>query len=114
MHQLRLDKRWALPFIKSCKGVPGEVRPSTREITKPTGDEEERSKMAPLPVIIPAVPQTRRFYVLKADIEKYGPTETCMGCTEIGVHGKNHTAHDDTCRARIMELMARDEDAKML
>ena len=53
------------------------------------------------------------LYVLHADIERYGPTETCTACAEIGLGGRNKTPHSEECRQRIAEVMAGDEDSKV-
>jgi len=51
------------------------------------------------------------MYVLKSDIERYGETDGCPGCARVFLAGKTTVPHSEECRARIVELMARDEDA---
>ena len=57
-------------------------------------------------------PQQRRRYILKQDVARYGPTPGCEACTAQAAGAQRVTKpHSDECRARMDELMQRDEDA---
>ena len=113
LHRLPASQRWDVEFLKTCKGVPWEVKPCRRETSQPMFDESEQAEMPEIPVLVSIPMKTRQLYVLHADIERYGPTETCTACAEIGMSGRNKTPHNEECRRRIAELMTRDEDSKV-
>ena len=57
-------------------------------------------------------PQQRRWYILKQDVARYGPTPGCEACVALAGGAQRVTKpHSDECRARLDELMQRDEDA---
>ena len=57
-------------------------------------------------------PQQRRRYILKQDVARYGPTPECEACTTLAAGAQRVTKpHSDERRARMEELMQRDEDA---
>ena len=63
---------------------------------------------------MPAVPRVdRRRYATKRDLAKYGFTDNCQACTQLAAGRHNaKVLHDDRCRDRIGELMARDDDQR--
>ena len=66
----------------------------------------------PFPEAIVRTPQQRRRYILKQDVARYGPTPECEACTTLAAGAPRVTKpHSDECRARMDELMQRDEDA---
>ena len=66
----------------------------------------------PFPESIVRTPQQRRRYILKQDMARYGPTPECEACTTLAAGAQSVTKpHSDECRARMDELMQRDEDA---
>ena len=68
--------------------------------------------MMPIPEAIVRTPQQRRRYILKQDEARYGPTPECEACTTPATGAQRVTKpHSDECRARMEELMQRDEDA---
>ena len=68
--------------------------------------------MMPLPEAIVRTRQQRRRYILKQDVARYGPTPECEACTTLAAGAQRVTKpHSDECRARMEELMQRDEDA---
>ena len=76
---------------------------------------EAEQGVAPM-IEMPAVPKTdRRRYVTKKDLVKYGYTDECQACTQLasGMHNAK-VPHDDTCRDRIGELMADDDDQRQV
>ena len=67
--------------------------------------------MMPIPEAIVRTPQQRRRYILKQDVARYGPTPECEACTTLAGGAQRVTKpHSDECRARMEELMQRDED----
>ena len=95
------DQQWANEFIPKCRGVPWML----------TGEEPEPEvRRPPVPaVVMPApeaivrAPQQRRRCILRQDGARCGPTPGCeQGVTK---------PLSDECRARMDELMQRDEDA---
>ena len=81
--------------------------------------EEPEVRPPPVPaVVMPApeaivrTPQQRRRYILKQDVARYGPTPGCEACVALAGGAQRVTKpHSDECRARMDELMQRDEDA---
>ena len=68
--------------------------------------------MMPIPEAIVRTPQQRRRYILKQDVARYGTTPECEACTSLAAGAQRVTnPHSDECRARMEELMQRDEDA---
>ena len=66
----------------------------------------------PSPEAIVRTPQQRRRYILKEDVARYGPTPGCEACVALDGGAQRVTKpHSDECRARMDELMQRDEDA---
>ena len=67
--------------------------------------------MMPFPEAIVRTPQQRRRYILKQYVARYGPTPECEACTTLAAGAQRVTKpHSDECRARMEELMQRDED----
>ena len=70
------------------------------------------SSRVPAPEAIVRTPQQRRWYILKQDVARYGPTPGCEACVALAGGAQRVTkSHSDECRARMDELMQRDEDA---
>ena len=68
--------------------------------------------MMPIPDPIVRTAQQRRRYILKQDVARYGPTPECEACATLAAGAQRVTnPHLDECRARMEELMQRDEDA---
>ena len=85
-----------------------------------TGEEPEPEvRPPPVPaVVMPAreaivrAPQQRRWYFLKQDAARRGPTPGYEACVAVAGGAQRVTKpHSDECRARMDELMQRDEDA---
>ena len=99
--QLPSDQKWDPEFLATCKGLPWEVKPRTRQAPEAIFTDE--AKIAPLP---PAEPEpaagrsVRRRYVTMAEVEKYGGTEGCKTCTMIAMgHSGKREPHSEACRA---------------
>ena len=82
-----------------------------------TGEEPEvrpppmPAVVMPVPEAIVRKPQQRRKYILKQEVARYGPTPECEACTTLAAGAQRVTKpHSDECRARMEELMQRDED----
>ena len=81
-------------------GGEPEVRPPPRPAV-----------MMPIPEAIVRTPQQRRRYIIKQDVARYGPTPECEACATLAAGAQRVTKpHSDECRARMEELMQRDED----
>jgi hypothetical protein len=46
------------------------------------------------------------MYITRADVERFGPTDLCPGCTSVALGGRADVAHNDQCRLRIAELLS--------
>ena len=99
------DQQWDNEFTRKCRGVPwmliGE-EPEVRPVP---------AIVMPFPEAIVRTPQQRRRYILKQDVARYGPTPGCEACTTLAARAQRVTMpHSDESRARMEELMQRDED----
>ena len=102
------DQQWDNEFIRKCRGVPWMLIGEEPEVRPPPVP----AVMMPLPEAILRTPQQRRRYILKQDVARYGPTPECEACTTLAAGAQRVTKpHSDECRARMEELMQRDEDA---
>ena len=101
------DQQWDNEFIRKCRGVPWMLIGEEPEVRPPMN-----AVAMPLPEAIVRTPQQRRRYILKQDVARYGPTPECEVCPALAAGAQRVTKpHSDECRARIDELMQRDEDA---
>ena len=67
--------------------------------------------MMRIPEAIVRTPQQRRRCILKQDVARYGPTPGCEACATLAAGAQRVTKpHSDECRARMEELMQRDDD----
>ena len=84
------DQQWDNELIRKCRGVPWML----------TGEELE-VRPPPMPAVM--------MPILKQYVARYGPT--CEACTTLAAGAQTVTKpHSDECRARMEELMQRDED----
>ena len=96
------DQQWDNEFIRKCRGVPWML---IRE------EPEVRPQPAPAvvmlaPEAIVRTPQQRRWYILKQDVARYGPTPGFEACVaQAGGAQRVTKPHSDECRARMDELM---------
>ena len=58
-----------------------------------------------------AIGRTRRLYINKADIMKFGLTEGCLGCRCLA-EGKRAQGHSEGCRARLEAEIAKTEEGR--
>ena len=109
LRRLPEDQRWDKEGVTKLTGLPWEVK------ARNTG---ERAIISEAPLLLEgkptsiSPPQQRNRYVTKADIERFGATEGCPGCTCVLVGGSAQIAHNPTCRNRIGDLLAQSEEGK--
>ena len=102
------DQQWDNEFIRKCRGVPWMLIGEEPEVRPPPVP----AVMMLIPEAIVRTPQQKRRYILKQDVARYGPTPECEACTTLAAGAQRVTKpHSDECRARMEELMQRDEDA---
>ena len=102
------ENRWPKEGWDSLKGYPWDVAPKGRaKIQKDlvSGADASRLQLPSMPVLA-AAPQERRMYITRADVERFGPTDLCPGCTSVALGGRADVAHNDQCRLRIAELLS--------
>ena len=75
------------------------------------GDEKDQEEDSGIIYPKPR-PLARKFFVKRNDIEKFGVTDKCNGCTRISNGWTGNAAHTDACRERIMDLIIREGDPK--
>ena len=103
--------RWDQEDWENLKGLPWAWKPIR---TKMPGSSPIPISDAPLPLPAAAekaAAKPRRFYIRKADVQRYGYTPGCRGCEAIVVGDPTFAArnHSEKCRKRIQEAMERDE-----
>ena len=110
--QRRAEGQWDSAFIASCRCKPWNMKGE-----EPAAEEPALPAAAPQAVVVaggiaPPRPQERRRYILKQDVARYSATEGCTACADIR-SGKSRVSvqHSNECRARMEELMQRDEEA---
>ena len=115
-------EKWKFEGWRDLKGLPWEIRARRKSAAK--ADKEE-AFMTEGPLVLappPAAPADepamapaahRRVYVLKADVERFGPTDGCPGCTCILVGDTTRLNHSEACRARMVELLEKDDKGKV-
>ena len=108
-------QRWSTEELDNLKGLPWRWAPPAE------GGGEARPLRIDLPE--PAVPPpvrvhgerpfaTRRLYILKSDIDRYGATPSCAGCHAQQLM-QPARGHSDECRARIEEMLSRDMEGRL-
>ena len=116
IHRLPESTRWDVAFVKQCKGLPWDVR-ALRPIAQ---DNELAAVIAPVSVmpLPPAVPDSTRkrrrptFYVTRADVTKYGPTDECPACVAMST-GQPMTGgqgHSEACKKRFGETLSKETE----
>ena len=84
------------------------VAPELKLTKKVTADKEGAGPQLPR-IAVERAPEveSRRFYVLSADIEAHGHTGGCPGCAALASHGKATKPHNEECRERIRTIIER-------
>ena len=111
--RLPADERFGGLEFNNLKGVPWDLKPVER-VALPMLDFSE---VPAIPIAIPvstepAVVRKRGFYVLTADVLKYGGTQSCTACDQILENGRANATHSVACRVRIEAALALDEEGR--
>ena len=104
------QERWPQAGWSELRGFPWDVRPRARNSPKPAlGDDEPRQPILEHAMAPPEGP--RRLYVLKNDVEHFGPSPGCPGCDSVIATGSVQpgAGHTQACRERFIELLKQDE-----
>ena len=109
----RVDK----DLINNLRGVPWDPNPEAGvglELPAPITLKPENPEVPRVPIEAYEKPvQSRRHYILRADLAKYGFSENCRACEEVR-KGRVRTGgvlHNPECRKRIEERMSSDPEA---
>ena len=89
--------------------TPWQMVAPELKLTKEVAADKEGAG-PPLPrIVVERAPEveSRRFYVLSADIEAHGHTGGCPGCAALASHGKKTKPHNDESRERIRTIIER-------
>jgi len=117
IHRLPESTRWDVNFVKSCRGLPWDVK--ARQAPQAGGNAAPPvvtgGVVIPPPPVIPVSGRKRRratWYVTKADVQQYGGTDECAACVALATGQPVTAGHDEKCRQRFEELMSKvtDED----
>jgi hypothetical protein len=106
--------RWNAEGLDEVRGFPWNLKPEARNTEAPIIQESASAPPPPIamPMELPPKAQRRR-YVLRADVEKYGPTDECIACTRIVLGEKTKEPHTEACRKRMEQLMAEDDAGRV-
>ena len=99
--RLTEDKRWDVASLRLVKGVPWDLvseEKTVADIPVPSTDAD-----VPPPPVPPEM-TTRRMYIKRKDVEKFGMTPGCPGCASIAKRTTT-MAHNDKCRERIQKCL---------
>ena len=109
------DARWSAEKVLAVAGMPWDPTPSVDAedgARVPNPDAVEAEAIPRDPEVPEAV--SRRMYIKKSDILKFGKTEGCIGCRNIML-GKPIQSHTAVCRERIeSKLRETDEGQERL
>ena len=95
------ERRWDAAGLKELKGVPWDLASDKKiEVDIPMPQEEQGAPVPPIPPDI----TTRRMYITKKDIRKFGMTQGCPGCVAIA-NQTTPLAHSDRCRDNISKKL---------
>ena len=91
------EERWDATAIRELIGLPWDFKSSDAPDAEVVIDK--------VPEVVPPEPvievKARRFYVTKKDIDKFGFTQGCGGCTALAKNSKVKIPHSEGCRNRI-------------
>ena len=129
LRRLAPDAKWDIEYLKKMVGTPYEPvpgrpgegitmgKPEDANMEKQDDQAGVDAELAEIPTNEARAPAaTRKMYVRKADVEKYGNTSGCNGCTaaltgERWPNGRT-IPHNNECRQRMGKLMENDEAGK--
>ena len=113
------DERWTTDDWDRLKGLPWDMVPRAsvgREAEVFADEGAVGLPISPAPQQPPtaAPARAKERYVLKADIDKFGPTPGCPGCVDytskgLGTMLTAQRAHSHECRERSGKLLETDE-----
>ena len=111
------DDKYNLEILQSVTGVPWDPQATRddmfRKGPRPAIVAGEAAEPLAQPVVVQAPkPKTsRRLYITKRDLEKYGYTAGCPACDGVQI-GRRSTGvhHNDICRERIEKCFRQEED----
>ena len=105
------DDKYDVETLMSVTGVPWEPQASKRnDILLPQIAEGDQQPLAPSVLVEPPKKSTRRLYITKRDLDKYGYTTGCVACdaTRIGERSRG-VHHTPACRERMERLLQAEE-----
>ena len=105
------DDRYDVETLMSVTGVPWDPQASKRDdILLPQIVGGDQQPLAPSVPVEPPKKSTRRLYITKRDLDKYGYTAGCVACdaTRIGKRGTG-VHHTPACRERMERLLQAEE-----
>ena len=105
-------ERWVMDGWDDQRGFSWEVaarRPAERQEAL---IGEPRLEVPAMPSVAVLPPAERQLYIRKADVEKYGATEGCPGCTCVLLDQPTVLPHTEACRVRLLEMMSKDEQGR--
>ena len=110
------DDKYKLEILQSVTGVPWDPQASRDDVPKgprPAIVAGESAEPLAQPVVVqaPKPKISRRLYITKRDLEKYGYTAGCPACDGVQI-GRRSTGvhHNDICRKRIEECLRQEEN----
>ena len=108
------ENRWDGELIKKVKGTPQKPDPNSPGLTAPIRIRFDGPKAQAVVPSEPARPEVdvRRLRITKEHLIKYGYAEGCEGCRFKRAGMKEHRAHTERCRRRILEAMMGDATDK--
>lgn len=100
--------RWDPAGWDQLRGSPCKLN-APRPAVEDRLVSEDRLVVPPPPEDRVAPPQRRRLYIRREDVHKHGATQGCPGCRCILEERRTTVPHSESCRARIVEAMEKDE-----
>ena len=110
------DDKYNLEILQSVTGVPWDpqaTRDDVPEGPRPAIVAGGPAEPLAQPVVVQAPkPKTsRRLYITKRDLEKYGYTAGCPACDGVQIGNRSTGVHhNDICRERIEECLRQEEN----
>ena len=110
------DDKYNLEILQSVTGVPWDpqaTRDDVLEGPRPAIVAGEPAEPLAQPVVVQAPkPKTsRRLYITKRDLEKYGYTAGCPACDGVQIGNRSTGVHrNDMCRERMEECLRQEEN----
>ncbi len=105
------DERWSADKVFSVKGTLAEPAGAEEEEERKEDhhheDQNKEDEEGEDGDAHEEEAKVRRMYIRKQDIEKYGKTDGCPGCSAIS-RGRAPACHTEKCRKRITERIKED------